>query len=248
MATKNGNGKNGSLTLNIFRFDPDKDKEPRYQPYQVATRSGMSVLEGLFEVLDKQDPSLSFRYACRGAVCGSCAMYINGAYRLACQTQISRLETNQITVGPLPHLPLIKDLVVDMTPFFEKYERILPYLKTQSEMPEKERLQSPKQRKQINDAVDCILCSCCYSACPMTWKDKNYLGPSALNKAYRFVADSRDEATDERLKIVSSEDGVWRCHTIFNCVEACPKSINQTEGIEGLRRKTVSQKVKIWKR
>jgi succinate dehydrogenase / fumarate reductase iron-sulfur subunit len=208
----------------------------------------MSVLETLFEVLDKQDSSLTFRYACRGAVCGSCAMYINGSYRLACETQLAMMNTTEITVSPLPHLPVIRDLVVDMVPFWQKYERVMPYLKTQSEVDEKERIQSPKQRKLINEAVDCILCSSCYSACPVTWTDKDYLGPSALNKANRFVIDSRDEATSERLKIVSGEDGIWRCHTIFNCVEACPKKINQTEGIENLRRKTVSQKLKFWKR
>ena len=237
-----------AVTMKVFRFDPEKDKTSRYDTFQVPVRPGMSVLETLFEVLDKQDSSLAFRYACRGAVCGSCAMYINGSYRLACETQLSSLGSKEITVGPLPHLPVIRDLVVDMAPFFEKYDRVMPYLKTQSEPPEKERLQSPKQRKAINEAIDCILCSCCYSACPMTWTHKEYLGPSALNKAYRFVADSRDEATAERLKVVSGEDGVWRCHTIFNCVEACPKKIYQTDAIEILRRKTVSQKLKFWKR
>jgi len=237
-----------AVTLKVFRFDPEKDKTSRYDTFQVPVKPGMSVLETLFEVLDKQDSSLAFRYACRGAVCGSCAMYINGSYRLACETQLSMIGTTEITVGPLPHLPVIRDLVVDMVPFFEKYERVMPYLQTKNDPKDKERLQSPKQRKLINEAVDCILCSSCYSACPITWTHKEYLGPSALTKANRFVVDSRDEATAERLKVVSGEDGIWRCHTIFNCVEACPKKINQTDAIETLRRKTMSQKLKFWKR
>ena len=237
-----------SVTLKVFRFDPEKDKESRYDTFQVPVRPGMSVLETLFEVLDKQDSSLAFRYACRGAVCGSCAMYINGSYRLACETQLAQMGTTEITVGPLPHLPVIRDLVVDMAPFFEKYERVMPYLQNKNDPKDKERIQSPKQRKLINEAVDCILCSSCYSACPVAWTNKDYLGPSALNKANRFVVDSRDDATSERLKVVAGEDGIWRCHTIFNCVEACPKKINQTDAIENLRRKTVSQKMKFWKR
>ncbi|MFQ5826502.1 MAG: succinate dehydrogenase/fumarate reductase iron-sulfur subunit [Dehalococcoidia bacterium] len=233
-------------TLRVFRLDPDADPEPHYDTFQVTVTEKMSVLEALFSILERQDPSLSFRYSCRGAVCGSCAVYINGSYRLACQTLIETLMGREIIVTPLPHLPVIKDLVVDMTPFYEKMTSVMPYLKTGAPAPEKEYHQSPKVRKALDEVTDCIWCACCHSACPLTWANKDYLGPAALTKVYRFVADSRDEAGAQRLQIVNREDGVWRCHTIFNCVEACPKNINQTEAIERLRRKTLTQRLKFW--
>ena len=232
--------------LKVFRFDPERDEEPYFDIFEINAREGMTVLEALFEILENHDNSLCFRYTCRGAVCGSCAMYINGAYRLACETQLSALGPGEITVYPLPHLAIIKDLVVDMAPFFEKFEMIMPYLKAGTS-PEKERLQSVKDRKVIDDAINCIMCASCYSACPMTWANKDYLGPSALNKAYRFVADSRDEAGSERLALVSRENGIFRCHTIFNCVEACPKKIDQTSSIQQLKRKTMSHRLKFWR-
>ena len=206
-------------------------------PIQYRIGPGMTVLEAIFEVLEKQDGSIAFRYACRGAICGSCAMFINGSHRLACGTQVTSLNTTEITISPLPHLPLIKDLAVDMTPFFDNYEAIKPYLIANTPPPEKERLQSPDQRKAIDEAIDCILCGICYSSCPVVWTNKDYLGPSALLKAYRFVADSRDEGLKERLATVGTEKGVWRCHTIFNCSEACPKGINPTNAIQQLKKR-----------
>jgi len=235
------------VTLRIFRFDPEGDQQPRYDNFEVPLAERMTVLDALFEISDKQDSSLAFRYSCRGAVCGSCGLYINGAYRLACETRLESLNSNEVTINPLPHLPIIKDLVVDMEPFFEKYRRVVPYLKTQTSPPEKEWAQSIKQRKVIDEMVDCILCACCHSACPVVWTDPEYLGPAALTKAYRFVADSRDEAAEERLKVVSGEDGVWRCHTIFNCAQACPKKINPTYSIQRLKGKSVVQKLKFWR-
>jgi len=234
------------VRLKVFRFDPEGDAEPYFDTFEVEGREGMTVLEALFEVLEKQDNSLSFRYTCRGAVCGSCAMYINGSYRLACETQVAALGPGEITVSPLPHLPLLKDLVVDMAPFFEKFEMIMPYLKAEAPPPARERLQSAGDRKAIDEVINCIMCGSCYSACPMTWANRDYLGPSALNKAYRFVADSRDGAKAERLMLVSGEDGIFRCHTIFNCVEACPKKVNQTSSIQQLKRNTVTQRLKFW--
>ncbi|MBI4295405.1 MAG: succinate dehydrogenase iron-sulfur subunit [Chloroflexi bacterium] len=234
------------VTISVFRFDPNEEQAPHFDDFEVSVRPGQTVLEALFDILDMQDGSLAFRYSCRGAVCGSCAMYINGAYRLACETQVMALNARRVTVNPLPHLPVIRDLVVDMAPFFEKYEQIKPYLLTDSVPQEKEKLQSPKQRRAINEAIDCILCAACYAACPMVWTDKGYLGPAALTKAYRFVADSRDEARSSRLRLVANEDGVWRCHTIMNCVEACPKKINQTDAIQHLKRGSVLRKLKFW--
>ena len=230
-----------AVTLKVFRFDPQIDQEPYFQEFDIPLRPSMTMLDGLFHILEEQDHTLSFRFACREGVCGSCALFINGSYRLACQTQFANLQTEIVVVNPLPHLPLIKDLVVDMTPFFEKYELIMPYLKKLTAPPEKEHLQSPTQRKKINEVVDCILCGCCHSACPMTWINKEYLGPAALTKAYRFVADNRDEASPERINIVNTEVGIWRCHTTFNCAEACPKMINPTASIQALKRRAVAQ-------
>ncbi|MBA7578002.1 Succinate dehydrogenase iron-sulfur subunit [subsurface metagenome] len=234
-----------SVTFKVFRFDPAGDTEPLQQDFEIPLRPRMTVLDGLLHILEEQDNTLSFRFACREGVCGSCAMFINGSYRLACQTQISSLGAKEVVVNPLPHLPLIKDLVVNMDPFFEKYKSVEPYLKTLTASPEKERQQSPKQRKKINEVIDCTLCGCCYSACPMTWTNKDYLGPAALIKAYRFVVDSRDEAGVERINIVDSEAGIWRCHATFNCVEACPKMINPTASILALKRETLARRLKL---
>ena len=233
-------------TLKVFRFDPDRDREPHFDTFEVPLREGLTVLEALFDILENQDGSLAFRYACRGAVCGSCAMYINGSYLLACQAQVAAFFPRELTIGPMPHFPVIKDLVVDMTEFFRKYEQIMPFLVAQSAPPEKERVQTLEQRQAINEMVDCILCGCCYSSCPTVWTDKEYLGPAALTKAYRFLADSRDDAARERLSIVAGGDGIWRCHTIFNCAEACPKRINPTWSIQQLKRKSALRRLKSW--
>ncbi|MBI2854675.1 MAG: succinate dehydrogenase iron-sulfur subunit [Chloroflexi bacterium] len=237
-----------NVTYTVFRFDPSKDKESRYEAYQVPVREGMTVLDGLLYILDNVDPTLSFRFACREGVCGSCAMFINGSYRLACQTQIKDLKSDRIKIEPLPNFQVIKDLVVDLAVFFEKLEKAMPYLVAAGALPEKERLQSMEQRKQINEVIDCILCAACQSACPQAWTNKDFLGPAVLTKAYRFVGDSRDGAQRERLKLVAGEDGVWRCHSVFNCVEACPKKINQTVAISRLKRKAFVQKLKFWQR
>ncbi|MFC2012735.1 succinate dehydrogenase iron-sulfur subunit [Chloroflexota bacterium] len=234
-----------SVTFKVFRFNPEGDLAACQQDFNVPLRPRMTVLDGLFYILEEQDNTLSFRFACREGVCGSCAMFINGSYRLACQTQITSLKAGQVVINPLPHLPLIKDLVVDMDPFFEKYKAVMPYLKALTAPPKKERQQSQKQREKINEVIDCILCGCCYSACPMTWTNKDYLGPAALVKAYRFVADSRDEARVVRINTVGSEAGIWRCHTTLNCVEACPKLINPTASIQALKRNTLTQKLKL---
>ena len=234
-----------SVTFKVLRFNPEGDSGVFQQDFEIPLRPRMTVLDGLLYILEEQDNTLSFRFACREGVCGSCAMFINGSYRLACQAQISSLEAKKVVVHPLPHLPLIKDLVVNMDPFFEKYALVAPYLKTLTASPEKERQQSPKQRKKINEVIDCILCGCCYSACPMTWTNNDYLGPAALTQVYRFVADNRDEARVERINVVDSEAGIWRCHTTFNCVEACPKMINPTASIQALKRETLTHRLKL---
>lgn len=230
------------VTLDVYRFDPEADESARIETYLVPWVDGMTVLEALFHVLERLDGSLAFRFSCREGICGACAMFINGSYRLACETQVARLLDeghSRVTVMPLPHLPVIKDLVVDMTRFWENYEAIAPWIVTRTADPERERLQSPSERKAIDEYVGCILCGSCFSACPAVWTSKDYIGPTAMMKTYRWVADRRDEARDERLGLVATEKGAWRCHTIFNCAEACPKKINPTLAIQGLKRAAV---------
>jgi succinate dehydrogenase / fumarate reductase, iron-sulfur subunit len=233
--------------LRIQRFDPEKDEKPYMQQYELVAGPGMSVLEALFELTDRQDNSLAFRYSCRGAICGSCSMYINGAYRLACASQLADYR-EPIVIHPLPGMRVIRDLVVDLDPFWEKYMRVKPYLITYSPDPERERLQSPEQRRIIDEMVNCILCWCCSSACPIVWGDEDYIGPSALIRANRFMSDSRDEGEDARLPTLSDTDGIWRCHTIFNCVEACPKNLNPTASIQALKRRSIRSSFWPWRR
>jgi len=228
------------ITLNVYRFDPDLDQEPYWKSYELPGREGVTVLEVLFEVLEHHDGSLAFRYSCREAICGACAMYINGSHRLACKTQVSHLG-RVLWVSPLPHMRVIKDLVVDMDPFFEKYKLIKPYLLSNSKPPEKERYQSPDERRYIDEMISCILCGSCYSSCPSVWTGEHYLGPAALMWAYRFTADGRDEGDAERLNLTAQEGGLWRCHTIFNCTEACPKNINLTHSIQQLKKKAAAR-------
>ncbi|MCL4534523.1 MAG: succinate dehydrogenase iron-sulfur subunit [Bacteroidetes bacterium] len=232
-------------TLKIFRFDPDEDGEPRLASYEVPLlREGFTVQEALFYILDNLDGSLSFRYSCRAEVCGSCAAIVNGSYRLVCGTRLNEFPGREIVVGPLPRLRVIKDLVVDMGPFFSKYEAVMPYLVNRSEpasddQPAKERKQSRQQRRKIDEMIDCILCGACYSSCPSVWLGDEFLGPAALLKSYRFAADSRDEGGRQRLRAVDGQKGIWRCHTIFNCAEACPKKIVPTYSIQKLKGLTV---------
>jgi len=224
-----------TIRLRVQRYDPTKETEPHYDTFEIPTKLGMTVLDALFYVLEKKDGALAFRYSCRSAVCGSCATFINGRQRLACNTQIATLG-KRITIGPLPHLPIISDLVVDLHPFFQRMEMIRPYFEGHEPYPERELLQSPKQREAIDIAIDCIDCAACFSSCPMTWTDPTYPGPAALVKAARFIADSRDAARHDRLRLVGCEDGLWRCHTVFNCADACPKSIDPPHFIQYLKR------------
>jgi succinate dehydrogenase / fumarate reductase iron-sulfur subunit len=232
-----------TVTLRVQRYDPTSDAEPHYDVFEVQAEPGMTVLDALFYVLEKKDPSLSFRYSCRSAVCGSCTCFINGQQRLACNTQVAKLS-NEITVGPLPHLPILRDLVVDLHPFFGKMDMVKPYFEGREPRPSREFLQTPKDREAIDVAIDCIDCMACFSACPMAWTDSSYPGPAAFVKAARFIADTRDSAKNERLRLVGCEDGIWRCHTVFNCSDACPKSINPTRFIQYLKRKATSSLVK----
>jgi succinate dehydrogenase / fumarate reductase iron-sulfur subunit len=228
-------------TFRIFRFDPEKDKEPRYREYQVECPKGSTVLDALNEIKWRQDGTLSYRRSCRHGICGSCAMTINGKNNLACESQVETLK-GVIWVEPLRSFPIIKDLIVDMEPFYERLKAVKPYFIAGTPPTDKERLQSPEQRKLLDGSYECILCGCCTSSCPSYWADKDFLGPAALLKAYRFVFDSRDEGTQERLVILDNKHGLWRCHTIFNCAEACPKGLNPTWAIGKLKQKVIREK------
>lgn len=228
-------------TFRIFRFDPDRDKEPRYREYQVECPKGSTVLDALNQIKWKQDGTLSYRRSCRHGICGSCAMTINGKNNLACESQVENLK-GIIWVEPLRSFPIIKDIIVDMDPFLEKLKAIKPYFIAGTPPTDKERLQSPEERKLLDGSYECILCGCCTSSCPSFWADKNFLGPAALLKAYRFIFDSRDEGTQERLVILDNKHGLWRCHTIFNCAEACPKGLNPTWAISKLKQKVIREK------
>jgi len=220
--------------VSVFRYDPEFDSKGYFDDFEVAVRPGLTVLEALINILEQEDGGLAFRYACRGAVCGSCSMHINGMYRLACATQMSDLG-DEVVVRPLYHLPVIRDLVVDMTSFWAKYEMIRPWLANETPLGDAERIQSPEERARLDNLVECILCACCHASCPFTDTDPQYLGPALLLKVDRFYADTRDRAAADRLAAADSEHGVWRCHTAYNCVEVCPKSLNPTASIAHLK-------------
>ena len=231
----------------VFRFDPDDKKPARFDTYTVPWEKGMTVLEGLLYISDYFVDSPSFRCSCRAAVCGSCAMHINGKYRLACNTLVETLlkdGNGTITIQPLAHLPVHKDLVVDMTNFFKHYETIKPYLIPSKSLPEKEIIQLPHDRKKIDGAIDCILCGACYGSCPVAGTNPEYIGPHGILKASRFYNDSRDAANQERLTLIGNNKGLFRCHSIFNCQVVCPKNLDPAGAISQMKMKLVWSKVK----
>lgn len=225
----------------IKRFDPEKDNASRWEEFEVELEPFERLLDGLTKIKDRADGSLTFRRSCAHGICGSCAMKINGKNRLACQT-LGKDMPEIIEFEPLPSFPVIKDLVVDMVPFFDQNTKILPYLINFDPAPERERLQSPEDQHKILQAITCILCGCCTSSCPSYWADKEYLGPAAILKGARFVLDTRDRAMDERIERLAQEHGVWRCHSIYNCVEVCPKEIDVTGHIAEMKRIAVKKR------
>ena len=218
------------VTVKVFRYNPEKDSKPSYQTYRLEAEPTDRVLDLLEKIKGHQDGTLTFRRSCGHGICGSDAMLINGANRLACKTLVRDVGA-RITVAPLLGLRVVKDLVVDMEPFFEHYKSVMPWLVNDDPAPGKERLQSPEQRARFDDTTKCILCACCTTACPSFWANGKYVGPAAIVTAHRFVFDSRDQAADERLKILSEVFGVYRCHTVFNCTLACPREIQITQAI-----------------
>jgi len=219
------------VTLTIRRFDPENDSEPKWVDFEVEMFGTDRVLDALHKIKWEQDGSLTFRRSCAHGVCGSDAMRINGLNRLACKTLIKDLDVSKpIFVEPIKGLPVEKDLIVDMTPFYKAYMEINPFL-VATDKPKKERLQSPEERARYDDTTKCILCAACTSSCPVFWTDGQYFGPAAIVNAHRFIFDSRDEDTELRLDILNDKEGVWRCRTTFNCTEACPRGIEVTKAI-----------------
>jgi succinate dehydrogenase / fumarate reductase iron-sulfur subunit len=231
-----------NVKYKIKRYNPEVDKESHYETYEVELEPTDRVLDGLNAVKWKIDGTLSYRRSCAHGVCGSDAMRINGKNRLACKVLIKDLK-QPIVIEPLLGLKVIKDLIVDMEPFFEKYRSVKPYLINDDEPGTKERKQSQADVDKYEEATKCILCAACTASCPSFWANGQYVGPSALVAAYRFIFDSRDKATDERLEIVDKQMGVWRCRTIFNCVEACPREINITRAIGKIKKEIMFNKM-----
>jgi succinate dehydrogenase / fumarate reductase iron-sulfur subunit len=230
------------VQLRILRFDPDRDAAPHWEEYVVPAEPSDRVLDLLHQVKWYQDGSLTFRRSCAHGVCGSDAMLINGRNRLACEYLVKDAG-QRITVEPVRGSPVVKDLLIDLDGFWEKYRSVMPYL-VNDEVPAdgKERRQSEEERDRFEDTSKCILCGACTTACPSFWANPDYVGPAAIVNAHRFIFDSRDHATEERLEIMADADGVWRCRTIFNCVEACPRGINITRAIMEVTRQIESRR------
>ncbi|MGQ9672482.1 MAG: succinate dehydrogenase/fumarate reductase iron-sulfur subunit [Candidatus Aminicenantales bacterium] len=232
------------FTFRILRFDPVEDECPHFEDFMVESDEKKSLLEVLMDIRNEQDPTLSFRYSCREAVCGSCAMVINGKFDLACRTILSGLASSLVVIEPLPNLEIQKDLIVDMEPFWRALDKIEPYLFPGEDKPEKGHRVEDRVMERIDPFTNCILCGCCYSACPVVSRDERYLGPAALAKLYRFVADPRDKRGYSRWSKVSTETGVWGCDTVFRCNEVCPRYVRPADGIEALRWRLVLGKIK----
>jgi succinate dehydrogenase / fumarate reductase, iron-sulfur subunit len=225
----------GTRCFDVYRFDPDGDAKPRMQRFELELDGSERMLLDALVRLKALDPSLSFRRSCREGVCGSDAMNINGKNGLACLTNLQTLPV-LTTLKPLPGLPVVRDLMVDLTPFYKQYHSIKPYLVNHDPPPEKERLQSIKARDELNGLYECILCACCTSACPsFWWNPDKYVGPAGLLQAYRFLADSRDQASAERLDNLEDPYRLFRCRSIMNCVDVCPKGLNPLLAISKIK-------------
>lgn len=219
------------IDLRILRYDPERDAKPHWQSYDVEADPKLDrVLDLLHRVKYEHDGSLTFRRSCGHGICGSDAMLINGRNRLACKERIEKLG-RKISLAPLPGLPVVKDLVVDMEGFFDSYRSVMPFLVNDGPLPERERRQSVEDRARYDDTTKCILCAACTTSCPSFWANGAYVGPAAIVNAHRFIFDTRDEAAEDRLEILAGDDGVWRCRTIFNCTDACPRGIHVTQAI-----------------
>ena len=226
------------MLVSVYRYNPETDREPYMQDVEVALLEGKDLMVlDVLNLIKEKDQSLSYRRSCREGVCGSDGVNMNGKNGLACITPLSEVVTNgKLVVRPLPGLPVIRDLVVDMGVFYKQYQRIKPYLQNSSPAASNERLQSPEDRAKLDGLYECILCACCSTSCPSFWWNPNkFVGPSGLLQAYRFLADSRDDATEERLADLDDPFSVFRCRGIMNCVSVCPKGLNPTKAIGHIR-------------
>lgn len=235
------------VKLRIFRYDPAKDEKPHYQTFEMEAKPVDRLLDCLNRVRWEQDPTLSFRMSCGHGICGSDGMRINGICGLPCQKLVKNFrEGEEILIEPLPVFRVIKDLIVDLDPFFEKYHSIRPYLITRNPPPDHERRQSPEEQHLFEEAIRCILCACCTAACPINQnkETEDYVGPAALVRTFRYLVDSRDEASDERIALLDHKDGAWGCQTLWKCTEVCPKEIPVTKGIGQIKRRIYEAKKK----
>ncbi len=232
------------VTLRVRRFNPEVAADAQWVDYQILMDPKERVLDALHKVKWEIDGSLTFRRSCAHGVCGSDAMRINGKNRLACKTLIKDIGPERpITVEPIKGMTVLKDLVVDMEPFFQAYRDVMPFLITQGNEPTRERLQSSADRERFDDTTKCILCAACTSSCPVFWNDGQYFGPAAIVNAHRFIFDSRDEGGEQRLEILNDRDGVWRCRTTFNCTDACPRGIEVTKAIQEVKRALITRRI-----
>lgn len=237
------NGAANTRIFKVYRWDPDGGKNPRLDTYEVDLDTcGPMVLDGLVKIKNEIDPTLTFRRSCREGICGSCAMNIDGRNTLACTMAIADIK-GDVRIYPLPSMRVVKDLVPDMTHFYAQYASIKPWLRTQTPAPpDQERLQSPADRSELDGLYECILCACCQTSCPSYWWNPDrYLGPAILLQAYRWIADSRDESTGERLDDLDDAFKLYRCHTIMNCASACPKGLNPAKAIAEIKRLMVAR-------
>ncbi|CAM5431845.1 succinate dehydrogenase iron-sulfur subunit [Streptomyces abikoensis] len=232
-----------TVTFRIRRFNPEISDEATWQDFEIEIDPKERVLDGLHKIKWDVDGTLTFRRSCAHGICGSDAMRINGKNRLACKTLIKDINpAKPITIEPIKGLTVLKDLVVDMEPFFQAYRDVMPFLITKGNEPTRERLQSAEDRERFDDTTKCILCAACTSSCPVFWNDGQYFGPAAIVNAHRFIFDSRDEAGEQRLEILNDKDGVWRCRTTFNCTDACPRGIEVTKAIQEVKRALITRR------
>ncbi|MHA5052630.1 succinate dehydrogenase iron-sulfur subunit [Streptomyces sp. SD15] len=233
-----------TVTFRVRRFNPEVSAEATWEDFQLEIDPKERVLDGLHKIKWDVDGTLTFRRSCAHGICGSDAMRINGKNRLACKTLIKDINPEKpITVEPIKGLTVLKDLVVDMDPFFQAYRDVMPFLITKdTNEPTRERLQTAEDRERFDDTTKCILCAACTSSCPVFWNDGQYFGPAAIVNAHRFIFDSRDEAGEQRLEILNDKDGVWRCRTTFNCTDACPRGIEVTKAIQEVKRALITRR------
>lgn len=232
-----------TVTFRIRRFNPEVSADATWEDFELEIDPKERVLDALHKIKWDMDGTLTFRRSCAHGICGSDAMRINGRNRLACKTLIKDINPSKpITVEAIKGLTVLKDLVVDMDPFFQAYRDVMPFLVTTGNEPTRERLQSPEDRERFDDTTKCILCAACTSSCPVFWNDGQYFGPAAIVNAHRFIFDSRDEAGEQRLEILNDKDGVWRCRTTFNCTDACPRGIEVTKAIQEVKRALITRR------